>query len=53
MNRQFEEQHEEFERGTVTFSDGTEVPFAFEAVNDRRFRLTLDDETVEVGGNLQ
>lgn len=50
VDRVFEEQTEDFERGTLVFVDGTEVSFEFEALADGRFIQTIDGETFEIGG---
>lgn len=53
VDRVFEEQTETLERGTMVFVDGTEVPYAFEVLDDGRFEYTIDGETFEIGGGAE
>jgi len=50
VDRRFEERREGFERGTLVFVDGTEIPYSFEVLNDGRFKYTIDGEAFELGG---
>lgn len=38
------------EHGYALFSDGTRVPYTFEALGDDKFVYTLDDESFKLGG---
>lgn len=49
VDRVFEEQTETLERGTIEFVDGTEVPNAFEVLDDGRYRYVFDGETFVIG----
>lgn len=49
-DREFEERREGYERGTLTFVDGTTVPYTFEVLEDGRFEYTVDGERFEIGG---
>jgi len=50
VDRRFEERREGFERGTLVFVDGAEIPYSFEVLNDGRFNYTIDGEAFELGG---
>lgn len=50
VERTFDEQTEDTERGTLVFADGTEIAYVFEVLDDGRFRYTIDGETFVFGG---
>lgn len=50
VDRKFETRTADLERGTLVFSDGTEVPYEFEILDSGGYRYTIDGETFESSG---
>ena len=50
VTRNFEERREGFERGTLIYADGTEVPYEYESLDGTGYRYTIDGERFEVDG---
>ncbi|EMA14662.1 hypothetical protein [Haloarcula amylolytica] len=52
VDRVFAERSATYERGTVVYADGTEIPYEFEVFDDGTYRYTIDGETFEFGGGV-
>lgn len=50
VERNFEMRTQGIERGTLVFSDGSEVPYEFEILDSGGYRYTIDCETFESSG---